>query len=96
MSVSEYRILNADIAFVGVPDQGSKRLGFWQIAVLTAVGSLGVSTQADAALLYSRIPIPAIPAPRLRRSRNVSATRGRMSPARKPRKRKPAPSRKDR
>lgn len=52
MSVSEYRILSTDSAFAGVPDQGSKRLGFWQIAVLTAVGSLGVSTQADAALLY--------------------------------------------
>lgn len=52
MSVSEYRILKADSACVGVPDQGSRRFGFWQIAVLTAVGSLGVSTQADAALFY--------------------------------------------
>lgn len=52
MRVSEYRIFSAGPAPAEVADQGSKSFGFWQIAVLTAVGSLGVATQADAALFY--------------------------------------------
>ena len=52
MRVSEYRILSAESALVKVADRGPKSFGFWQIAMLTAVGSLGVTTQADAALFY--------------------------------------------
>jgi lipoprotein-anchoring transpeptidase ErfK/SrfK len=52
MRVSEYRILSAESALVKVAARGPKSFGFWQIAMLTAVGSLGVTTQADAALFY--------------------------------------------
>jgi lipoprotein-anchoring transpeptidase ErfK/SrfK len=51
MRVSEYRILSAGCAPVKVADQRPKSVGFWQIAVLTAAGTLAAS-QADAALLY--------------------------------------------
>ena len=52
MRVSEYRILSTGCAPVKVADQRSKSFGFWQIAVLTAAGTLGAASQADAALLY--------------------------------------------
>jgi lipoprotein-anchoring transpeptidase ErfK/SrfK len=52
MRVSGHRILSAGNAGVKVADQGSKRVGFWQIAVLTAAGTLGAASQADAALFY--------------------------------------------
>lgn len=52
MRVSGHRILSADSAGVKSADQGSKRVGFWQIAVLTAAGTLGAASQADAALFY--------------------------------------------
>jgi lipoprotein-anchoring transpeptidase ErfK/SrfK len=38
------------IGHVTNADQGSKRVGFWQIAVLTAAGILAAASQADAAL----------------------------------------------
>jgi lipoprotein-anchoring transpeptidase ErfK/SrfK len=50
--VSGHRILSAASAHVKVADQRSKSVGFWQIAVLTAAGTLGATSQADAALLY--------------------------------------------
>lgn len=52
MRVSGHRILSAGNAGVKIVDQGSKRVGLWQIAVLTAAGTLGAASQADAALLY--------------------------------------------
>lgn len=52
MRVSGHRILSAGSAHVKVADQRSKSVGFWQIAVLTAAGTLGATSQADAALLY--------------------------------------------
>lgn len=52
MRVSGYRILSADSAHVKVADQRSKSVWFWQIAVLSAAGTLGAASQADAALFY--------------------------------------------
>ena len=50
--MSGHRILSADIAGVTVANQRSRRTGFWQIAMLTAAGSLGAAFPADAALFY--------------------------------------------
>jgi lipoprotein-anchoring transpeptidase ErfK/SrfK len=52
MRVSGYRILRTGNVGVDVSDQQSKRVGFWQIAMLTAAASIGAASQADAALLY--------------------------------------------
>lgn len=51
MSVSEYRILSTGSSPGKIAAQRSKHVGFWQIAMLTAAGTLAAS-QADAALLY--------------------------------------------
>jgi lipoprotein-anchoring transpeptidase ErfK/SrfK len=95
MRVSGYRILSAVSANVTtadvkiaelktadlkIADLGSKRVGFWQIAVLTAAGTLGAAAQADAALFYyqdsepgySR-PTPSAQPRRQRNSRKNSA-----------------------
>ncbi len=80
MRVSGYRILSAVGADVKTADLGSKRVGFWQIAVLTAAGTLGAASQADAALFYyqdsepgySR-PTPSAQPRRQRNSRKNSA-----------------------
>jgi lipoprotein-anchoring transpeptidase ErfK/SrfK len=79
MRVSEYRILSAGCAPVKIADQRSKSARFWQIAVLTAAGTLAGS-QADAALLYyqdsesgfSR-PTPSAQPKRQRNARKKSA-----------------------
>jgi len=52
MRVSGHRILSAGSAHVKVADQRSKSVGFWQMALLTAAGTLGAASQADAALFY--------------------------------------------
>jgi lipoprotein-anchoring transpeptidase ErfK/SrfK len=52
MRVSGHRILSAGSAHVKVADQRSKSVGFWQLALLTAAGTLGAASQADAALFY--------------------------------------------
>jgi lipoprotein-anchoring transpeptidase ErfK/SrfK len=75
MRVSGHRILSAGNAGVKIADQGSKRVGFWQIAVLTAAGTLGAASQADAALFYYQdsdagYSRPTPPA-QLRRQRNT-------------------------
>jgi lipoprotein-anchoring transpeptidase ErfK/SrfK len=80
MRVSGYRILSAGSAHVKVADERSKSVGFWQIAVLTAAGTLGAASQADAALFYyqdsdagySR-PTPSAQPRRQRNSRKNSA-----------------------
>jgi lipoprotein-anchoring transpeptidase ErfK/SrfK len=80
MRVSGHPILSTGNAGVKMADQGSKRVGFWQIAVLTAAGTLGAASQADAALFYyqdsepgySR-PTPSAQPRRQRNSRKNSA-----------------------
>ncbi len=80
MRVSGHRILSASNAGVKMADQGSKRFGFWQLAVLTAAGTLGAASHADAALFYyqdsdagySR-PTPSAQPRRQRNSRKNSA-----------------------
>ncbi len=52
MRVSGHRVLSAAVAGVTGADQRSRRVGFWQIAMLTAAGSLGAAYPADAALFY--------------------------------------------
>jgi lipoprotein-anchoring transpeptidase ErfK/SrfK len=52
MRVSGHPSLSAAIAGGTVADQRSRRVGFWQMAMLTAAGSLGAAYPADAALLY--------------------------------------------
>jgi lipoprotein-anchoring transpeptidase ErfK/SrfK len=80
MRVSGHRILSAASAHVKVAEQRSKSVGFWQIAVLTAAGTLGAASQADAALFYyqdsdsgySR-PTPSVQPRRQRNTRKNSA-----------------------
>ncbi|WP_092516712.1 L,D-transpeptidase family protein [Afipia sp. GAS231] len=80
MRVTEYRILSACSAHVKVADQRSRSVGFWQIAVLTAAGTFGAASQADAALFYyqdsdsgySR-PMPSAQPRRQRNTRKNSA-----------------------
>ncbi|QDW42027.1 L,D-transpeptidase family protein [Bradyrhizobium sp. KBS0727] len=75
MRVSGHPILSAGSAGVKVADQWSKRVGFWQMAVLTAAGTLGAAAQADAALFYWQDSDPGYyrPAPSAqpRRQRNT-------------------------
>lgn len=52
MRVSGHPVLSTGKAGVKMAYQGSNRFGFWQIAVLTAAGTLGATSQADAALFY--------------------------------------------
>jgi lipoprotein-anchoring transpeptidase ErfK/SrfK len=52
MRVSGHPSLSAAIAGGTVADQRSRRVGFWQMVMLTAAGSLGAAYPADAALLY--------------------------------------------
>ncbi|SDH42146.1 L,D-transpeptidase catalytic domain [Bradyrhizobium lablabi] len=78
--MSGHRILSAASAHVKVAEQRSKSVGFWQIAVLTAAGTLGAASQADAALFYyqdsdsgySR-PTPSVQPRRQRNTRKNSA-----------------------
>lgn len=75
MRVSGYRILSAEGAHLKVADQRSKSAWFWQIAVLTAAGTLGAASQAEAALMYyqdsdSGYYRPS-PSPQPRRQRNA-------------------------
>ncbi|SDP41670.1 Lipoprotein-anchoring transpeptidase ErfK/SrfK [Afipia sp. GAS231] len=78
--MTEYRILSACSAHVKVADQRSRSVGFWQIAVLTAAGTFGAASQADAALFYyqdsdsgySR-PMPSAQPRRQRNTRKNSA-----------------------
>lgn len=80
MRVSGHRILSARSAHVKVADQRSKSVGFWQLALLTAAGTLGAASQADAALFYyqdsdsgySR-PMPSAQPRRQRNARKNSA-----------------------
>src|SRR5258708_2445275 len=80
MRVSGHRILSAGSAHVKVADQRSKSVGFWQMALLTAAGTLGAASQADAALFYyqdsdsgySR-PMPSAQPRRQRNARKNSA-----------------------
>jgi lipoprotein-anchoring transpeptidase ErfK/SrfK len=80
MRVSGHRILSAASAHVKVAEQRFKSVGFWQIAVLTAAGTLGAASQADAALFYyqdsdsgySR-PAPPVQPRRQRNTRKNSA-----------------------
>jgi lipoprotein-anchoring transpeptidase ErfK/SrfK len=52
MRVSGHPVLSTGKAGVKMAYQGSNRVGFWQIAVLTAAGTFGATSQADAALFY--------------------------------------------
>ena len=80
MRVSGHRILSTDSACAIVADQRSKRTGFWQIAALTAAGTLVAASQADAALFsyqdsdsgYSR-PTPSGQPKRPRNARKNTA-----------------------
>src|SRR3978361_290250 len=52
MRVSGHPVLSTGKAGVKMAYQGSNRVGFLQIAVLTAAGTFGATSQADAALFY--------------------------------------------
>ena len=80
MRVGGHRILSAGNAHVKVADQRSKSVGFWQIVVMSAAGTLVAASQADAALFsyqdsdagYSR-PSPSAQPRRQRNARKNSA-----------------------
>ena len=85
MRVSGHRILSAGIAGVNTSGQAPKRVGFWQIAMLTAAGTLGASAQADAALFYYQDSDPGysrpMPSAQPRRQRNTRKNSARKQEA---------------
>ena len=73
--MSGHRILGAVSAGVKTSGRKSRHIGFWQIAVLTAAGSLGAPAQSDAALFYNQDSDPSYsrptPSAQPRRQRNT-------------------------